>query len=75
MYFDQELDARKLQCFMLTLSTKKTLAAMDSGKILKLISISPGAVAEFKAYTKQTGDEFLASTEANGEQILFIRKK
>ena len=75
MHFDHEMDARKLKCFMLTLSTKKTLDAMDSGKVLKIIATGPGAVAEFKAYTKQTGDEFVASTEANGEQILFIRKK
>lgn len=75
MHFDQELDTRNLKCFMLTLSTTKTLKAMDSGAILKLIAAGPGAVAEFTAYTKQTGNALLASTETNGEHIFFIRKK
>ena len=52
MHFDQELDTRKLKCFMLTLRTKKTLNAMDSGKILKVTAAGPGAVAEFTAYSK-----------------------
>lgn len=75
MHFDHELDARKLQCFMLTLSTKKTLNAMDSGKILKVTATGPGAVSEFQAYTKLTGDVLVASTEAQGEHIFYIRKK
>ena len=54
MHFDQELDTRNLKCFMLTLRTKKTLNAMDSGMVLKVTAAGPGAVAEFTAYTKQT---------------------
>lgn len=75
MHFDRELDARKLKCFMLTLSTKKSLDAMDSGKVLKVTATGPGAVAEFTAYAKLTGDELVASTEANSEHIFYIRKK
>jgi len=75
MHFDHELDARNLKCFMLTLSTKQSLKAMDSGKVLKVIATGPGAVAEFTAYTKLTGDELVASTQANSEHIFYIRKK
>lgn len=75
MHFDHELDARKLQCFMLTLSIKKTLNAMDSGKVLKIMATGPGATAEFTAFAKLTGDQLLTSTEANGEHIFYIRKK
>ena len=75
MHFDQELDTRNLKCFMLTLRTKKTLNAMDSGKVLKVTAAGPGAVAEFTAYTKQTGDILLAASEANNDHIFYIRKK
>ena len=75
MHFDQELDTRNLKCFMLTLNTKKTLNAMDSGKVLKIIATGPGAVAEFTAYTHQTGDALLATTQANNDHIFYIRKK
>ena len=75
MHFDQELDTRNLKCFMLALRTKKTLNAMDSGKVLKVTAAGPGAVAEFTAYTNQTGDVLLATTEANSDHIFYIRKK
>ena len=71
MHFDQELDTCNLKCFMLTLRTKKTLNAMDSGMVLKVTA----AVAEFTAYTKQTGDILLAASEANSDHIFYIRKK
>ena len=71
MHFDQELDTCNLKCFMLTLRTKKTLNAMDSGMVLKVTA----AVAEFTAYTKQTGDILLAVSEANSDHIFYIRKK
>ena len=75
MHFDQELDTCNLKCFMLTLRTKKTLNAMDSGMVLKVTAAGPGAVAEFTAYTKQTGDILLATIEANSDHIFYIRKK
>ncbi len=44
-------------------------------KCLKITATGPGAVTEFKAYTKQIGDELVASTETNSQHIFFIRKK
>ena len=75
MNFDTELDARKLTCFMLTLRTKKLLDEVGPGGGLKITTHDPGSVNEFTAYTKQTGDELIASSEANGEYVFYIRKK
>ena len=75
MNFDHELDGRNLKCFMLTLAVKKELTQLASGKVLKIVANSPDAGSEFNAYTKQTGNELLASTAANDEHTFFIRKK
>lgn len=75
MHFDQELDARQLKCFMLTLSTKKALNAMDAGNVLKVTAAGPGMLAEFNAFTNLTGDTLVASTEADNAHIFYIRKK
>ncbi len=75
MHFDQELDARKLTCFMLTLRTRKLLDEIGAGKVLRVTTGDPGALNEFQAFTRLTGDELVASSEANGEYVLYIRKK
>jgi tRNA 2-thiouridine synthesizing protein A len=75
MHYDNELDARKLSCFMLTLRTKQSLDAINAGQVLKIATGDPGAVNEFHAFTRQTGHELLASSEAGGVYTFFIRKK
>jgi tRNA 2-thiouridine synthesizing protein A len=75
MYFDSELDARKLTCFMLTLRAKKMLDGIGSGRVLKITTRDPGSVNEFRAFTDQTGNDLVASSEADGEYTFFIKKK
>lgn len=75
MNFDVELDARKLTCFMPTLRTKKLLDEVGPGGVLKITTRNPGPVNEFAAYTKQTGDGLIASSEADGEYVFYISKK
>ena len=75
MNFDHELDARGLNCPLPILRAKKSLAELNTGKVLKITATDPGAVKDFQAFAKQTGNELLASSEASGEYVFFIRKK
>ena len=72
--FDQELDARGLNCPLPILRAKKTLNAMTGGQILKIMATDPGSVKDFEAFAKQTGNELLDSSEVEGE-FHFILKK
>lgn len=74
MEFNQELDARGLNCPLPILKTKKSLAALESGQVLKVVSTDPGSVKDMQAFAKQTGNALLASTEAAGEFVFFIRR-
>ena len=74
MNFDRELDARSLKCFMLTLAVKKELNQLSAGKVLKVVASSPDAMSEFNAFARQTGNELIASNQANNEHLFFIRK-
>ena len=65
--FDQELDARGLNCPLPILRAKKTLNGMTAGDVLKIISTDPGSVKDFEAFASQTGNELLDSTEEGGE--------
>lgn len=75
MNFDKELDARRLNCPLPILRAKKSLAEMTSGQVLKIIATDPGSVKDFQAFSKQTGNELLASSEAGGEFLFYMKKK
>lgn len=72
--FDQELDASGLNCPLPILRAKKSLAAMDSGQVLHIIATDPGAVKDFEAFAKQTGNELMESRE-DGGKFYFLMKK
>ena len=72
--FDQELDASGLNCPLPILRAKKSLAAMDSGQVLHIIATDPGAVKDFEAFAKQTGNELVESKE-DGGKFYFLMKK
>lgn len=72
--FDQELDASGLNCPLPILRAKKALAAMESGKVLRIIATDPGSVKDFDSFAKQTGNVLLESGEENGKFVFLIRK-
>jgi tRNA 2-thiouridine synthesizing protein A len=75
MQFDKELDARGLNCPLPILRTKKALTDMSSGQVLKIMATDPGAVKDFQAFCKQTGNALLASDVSRDEFIFFMQKK
>ena len=72
--FDQELDASGLNCPMPILKAKKALAGMSGGQVLHIIATDPGAVKDFEAFAKQTGNELMESREEGGKFYFLIKK-
>jgi len=72
--FDQELDACGLNCPLPILRAKKALASLDSGQVLRIIATDPGAIKDFEAFSKQTGNDLLETTE-DGDKYQFLIKK
>ncbi|HEX7810501.1 MAG TPA: sulfurtransferase TusA family protein [Burkholderiales bacterium] len=75
MHIDRELDARGLNCPLPILRTKKSLNDMIPGQVLKVVATDPGSVRDFQAFSKQTGNQLLSSTELSGEFLFLMRKK
>lgn len=63
MNFQRELDARGLNCPLPILRTKKMLAEMESGQILRVVATDEGALKDFPAFCRQTGNELMGSKE------------
>ena len=75
MNFDKELDARGLNCPLPILRTKKALAELQSGQVLKVLATDPGAVKDFEAFSRQTGHALVSQSEERKEFTFFMRKK
>jgi tRNA 2-thiouridine synthesizing protein A len=75
MNFDKELDVSGMSCPLPIVKTKKALSDLESGKVLKVIATDAGAVKDMQAFADQTGNTLLASSEADGKLIFFMRKK
>ena len=75
MEFQRELDARGLNCPLPILKTKKMLAEMTSGEVLRVTATDSGSVRDFQAFAKQTGNELLAQSEENQEFTFFVRRR
>lgn len=72
--FDQELDARGLNCPLPILRAKKAINGLESGQVLRILATDPGSVKDFEAFAKQTGNELMESIE-NGGEFTFLMKK
>jgi tRNA 2-thiouridine synthesizing protein A len=70
----RELDTRGLKCPLPILKTKKALADMQSGEVLKVISTDAGSMRDFQAFTQQTGHTLIEQTE-NGTEFVHILKR
>ena len=75
MEFDKELDARGLNCPLPILRAKKALAELTSGQTLRVVATDQGAVKDFIAFTKQTGNELLSAEQIGKEYVFLMRKK
>lgn len=75
MNFDKEFDASGMSCPLPVVKTKKALADLESGQVLKMISTDCGSVKDIQAFADQTGHTLLASTEEGGKYVFYIKRK
>jgi len=75
MQYDRELDVKGLNCPLPILRTKKALAEMSSGQLLRVLATDPGSVKDFQAFARQTGNELISSAEADSVYEFVLRRK
>lgn len=71
---DQVLDCTGMLCPMPIVKTTKAMKELESGQILKMISTDAGSPPDIAAWSRQTGNELLLSTEENKKFIFFLKK-
>lgn len=68
------LDVKGLNCPLPILRTKKALKDVPQGETLEVVATDPGAVKDFEAFCRQTGNELLGWNEAGGTYTFRIKK-
>jgi len=74
MEANQALDTRGLNCPLPILRTKKTLSALQSGDVLKVVATDPGSLKDMASFCAQTGNTLLSSQQSGDDYEFVIRK-
>ena len=71
---DQTLDAKGLNCPLPILRAKKALQSLPPGGTLEVLATDPGAVKDFQAFCRATGNELVEST-SEGKVLRFLLRR
>ena len=71
---DHTLDAKGLNCPLPILKARKALKEVPPGGTLEILATDPGAVADFQAFCRQTGNELVEHSEDDGIYRFLIKK-
>lgn len=75
MDFDKEVDARGLNCPLPILRAKKALSEIASGQTVRVLATDPGAVKDFEAFARQTGNTLLSQQETGDNEFEFFLQR
>ncbi|MBL8416643.1 MAG: sulfurtransferase TusA family protein [Dechloromonas sp.] len=75
MEFDRDLDVKGLNCPLPILRTKKALAEMETGQVLRVQATDPGSLKDFPAFAKQTGNDLVEQKEVNRVFEFYLKRK
>ena len=71
---DKVLDAKGLNCPLPILRAKKALKDVPAGGTLQVLATDPGAVKDFEAFCRTTGNELLESKNDNNVFSFLIKR-
>ena len=70
---DEVLDAKGLNCPLPILRAKKALKGLPTGGTLEIHATDPGAVKDFEAFCRSTGNELMESRQDGGTYVFLIK--
>jgi tRNA 2-thiouridine synthesizing protein A len=70
---DHTLDAKGLNCPLPILKARKALKEVPAGGTLEILATDPGAVADFQAFCRQTGNELVEHSQDDSVYRFLIK--
>ena len=72
---DKVMDLKGLPCPMPVVKISKGIKTVEIGQVVQAITTDPGALADFPAWARTSGNEILKTDQENGEISFFIQRK
>jgi tRNA 2-thiouridine synthesizing protein A len=72
---DKVMDLKGLPCPMPVVKVSKGIKEISVGQVLEAQTTDPGALADFPAWARTTGNEIVKTEQTNGVIRFYIRRK
>ena len=71
---DKVMDLKGLPCPMPVVKISKGIKEIEIGQVVEAITSDPGALADFPAWAKTSGNEILKTDNTNGIITFYIKR-
>ena len=71
---DKVMDLKGLPCPMPVVKVSKGIKEVGIGQVIEAISSDPGALADFPAWARTSGNEILKTVQENGLIKFYIKR-
>jgi len=72
---DKVMDLKGLPCPMPVVKISKGIKDVQVGQIIEVLSTDPGALTDFPAWARTSGNEILGTEQENGTIRIFVKRK
>ena len=72
---DKVMDLKGLPCPMPVVKISKGIKEIEVGQVVEAVTTDPGALSDFPAWARTSGNEILKTEQENGEIKFFVRRK
>jgi tRNA 2-thiouridine synthesizing protein A len=72
---DRVLDCTGLLCPMPVVKAGREMGTLEPGQVLKIVATDRGAITDFPAWARDTGNELLSWHEEPGGRLVFYVRK
>ena len=72
---DKVMDLKGLPCPMPVVKISKGIKEVEVGQVVEAITTDPGALADFPAWARTSGNEILKTEQNNGQITFFVKRK
>ena len=72
---DKVMDLKGMPCPMPVVKVSKGIKEIQVGQVLEAVTTDPGALADFPAWARTSGNEILKTNQDDGTIRFFIKRK
>ncbi|MDY6851816.1 MAG: sulfurtransferase TusA family protein [Thermodesulfobacteriota bacterium] len=71
---DKVLDLKGLPCPMPVVKINKGIKEVEIGQVIEAVTTDPGALTDFPAWARKSGNEILKAEESDGQTSFLIKR-